>query len=471
MPTSADIISDCVSAVDLWLRALYEWNRKHEADTTTNRNRKVLEISQAVMEATDTIAELGKKILKLGARCPICREYEVEDLVTLPCGHKFHAECVRRWLQCGQNRDCPVCRHGLRHKCGHALDDALLVPGEVLCSGVLKLPCSRRVRVEFDSQYQSDSEVEAGSEEDGAEDETGAGGEAHFEDGANSEDGEDLMEGENNRNHGSYDDDEDDEDGNDGVGSEDGSNPTYYRYPSSPTAPTHVPGTEIHIAFRAPPPSNDWVLRSSQARPTSTATTPLSSQQLEEEPLNEKLRSAQLLQEPPTLSGLDPNSSNGRPRGVSIASSNPRRSEDESSPGKLGRAHPLHLDPQNTEEPPLPEHCRRLLRGLHSNALRARQRTGMSRAKAYRVCLEAILPASEDPKNQKQMLGEVLYPIVWCMLGRRPALAGKITGMLLGLCNAEILDLIESDQALWDTVQEAKSVYEEHIREGGVGHL
>ena len=70
--------------------------------------------------------------------------------------------------------------------------------------------------------------------------------------------------------------------------------------------------------------------------------------------------------------------------------------------------------------------------------------------------------------QQKQMLGEALYPKIH---EQQPELAGKITGMLLEMDNAELLNLTNDDNALRNKVNEALSVYDEYMRnadkEGG----
>lgn len=42
--------------------------------------------------------------------CAVCLEDAVagEELVTLPCAHAFHANCIQRWLAASQT--CPVCK-------------------------------------------------------------------------------------------------------------------------------------------------------------------------------------------------------------------------------------------------------------------------------------------------------------------------------------------------------------------------
>ncbi|EKX35806.1 hypothetical protein GUITHDRAFT_79449 [Guillardia theta CCMP2712] len=43
-------------------------------------------------------------------KCHICQcEYETTDkILTLPCKHFFHPDCIKGWFK--ENRTCPVCR-------------------------------------------------------------------------------------------------------------------------------------------------------------------------------------------------------------------------------------------------------------------------------------------------------------------------------------------------------------------------
>ncbi|CAF0994711.1 unnamed protein product [Brachionus calyciflorus] len=63
--------------------------------------------------------------------------------------------------------------------------------------------------------------------------------------------------------------------------------------------------------------------------------------------------------------------------------------------------------------------------------------------------------AAAQPQEQKQMLGERLYPLIYSMY---PDLAGKITGMLLEIDNAELLHMLSSNDSLKSKVEEAVGV-------------
>lgn len=73
--------------------------------------------------------------------------------------------------------------------------------------------------------------------------------------------------------------------------------------------------------------------------------------------------------------------------------------------------------------------------------------------------LTAAMLASAVPAQQKQMIGERLFPLVHV---RDPALAPKITGMLLEMDNGELLHLLESPDALNAKVSEAVDVLRQH---------
>ncbi|WVQ84574.1 polyadenylate-binding protein, cytoplasmic and nuclear [Cryptococcus sp. DSM 104549] len=72
--------------------------------------------------------------------------------------------------------------------------------------------------------------------------------------------------------------------------------------------------------------------------------------------------------------------------------------------------------------------------------------------------LDAQTLARAPPADQKQILGEALYPLIF---ETQPDLAGKITGMLLEMDNAELLHLVESPPALQEKVDEALRVLAE----------
>ncbi|XP_041654851.1 embryonic polyadenylate-binding protein-like isoform X3 [Cheilinus undulatus] len=73
--------------------------------------------------------------------------------------------------------------------------------------------------------------------------------------------------------------------------------------------------------------------------------------------------------------------------------------------------------------------------------------------------LTASLLAAAPPMDQKQLLGERLYPLIHTL---HPNLAGKITGMLLEIDNSELLHMLESPESLHAKVEEAIAVLQAH---------
>uniref|UniRef100_A0A4W5MY90 Polyadenylate-binding protein n=1 Tax=Hucho hucho TaxID=62062 RepID=A0A4W5MY90_9TELE len=67
--------------------------------------------------------------------------------------------------------------------------------------------------------------------------------------------------------------------------------------------------------------------------------------------------------------------------------------------------------------------------------------------------------AAAPPQEQKQMLGERLFPLIQAM---HPSLAGKITGMLLEIDNSELVHMLESNESLRSKVEEAVAVLQAH---------
>lgn len=73
--------------------------------------------------------------------------------------------------------------------------------------------------------------------------------------------------------------------------------------------------------------------------------------------------------------------------------------------------------------------------------------------------LTASMLADANAQEQKQMLGERLFPIIhrWY-----PEMAGKITGMLLEIDNSELLHMLEHHESLKAKVEEAVAVLQAH---------
>lgn len=67
--------------------------------------------------------------------------------------------------------------------------------------------------------------------------------------------------------------------------------------------------------------------------------------------------------------------------------------------------------------------------------------------------------AEASPREQKQMLGERLFPLIFTMHNE---LAGKITGMLLEIDNSELLHMLEHSESLKAKVEEAVAVLQAH---------
>lgn len=73
--------------------------------------------------------------------------------------------------------------------------------------------------------------------------------------------------------------------------------------------------------------------------------------------------------------------------------------------------------------------------------------------------LTPTMLATAVPQEQKQMLGERLYPLV---RDYHPSLCGKITGMLLEMDNSDLLHMLEDQNSLKNKMDEALAVLQAH---------
>ncbi|GJE87159.1 polyadenylate-binding protein [Phanerochaete sordida] len=79
-------------------------------------------------------------------------------------------------------------------------------------------------------------------------------------------------------------------------------------------------------------------------------------------------------------------------------------------------------------------------------------------ASAAPAPLDPASLANLSPMEQKQMIGEVIYMQI---VNQHPELAGKITGMLLEMENAELIPLVSTQESLDAKVNEALNVLQE----------
>merc|ERR1712181_31920 len=73
--------------------------------------------------------------------------------------------------------------------------------------------------------------------------------------------------------------------------------------------------------------------------------------------------------------------------------------------------------------------------------------------------LTTAMLAAAPMQEQKQMLGERLFPLIQ---RQHSELAGKITGMLLEIDNSELLHMLEDPASLQGKVEEAVTVLQAH---------
>ncbi|CAG0914559.1 unnamed protein product [Notodromas monacha] len=107
--------------------------------------------------------------------------------------------------------------------------------------------------------------------------------------------------------------------------------------------------------------------------------------------------------------------------------------------------------------PPQPGQSAQVVPGAQAMGVKPQTQTGV--AVEGQPELTASMLASASQPEQKQMLGERLFPIIRAMHSQ---LAGKITGMLLEIDNTELIHMLENSDSLKARVEEAIAVLEAH---------
>jgi len=120
-------------------------------------------------------------------------------------------------------------------------------------------------------------------------------------------------------------------------------------------------------------------------------------------------------------------------------------------PDQAGKITGMLLDIDNTE-------LLHLLKSRGALATKIQEAVSILRAHSATAPQHSVL-ASASPREQKQILGERLFPLIQAT---HPDHAGKITGMLLDIDNTELMHLLESREALAAKIQEAVSVLRAH---------
>eukprot|EP00438_Fugacium_kawagutii_P001442 Skav211859 [mRNA] locus=scaffold1431:4472:4933:- [translate_table: standard] len=74
------------------------------------KQREILRASQELHRRRAIVEEMLQDVppAQEPCSCAICHEQNTEEEAQLPCGHRFHKACVKKWLITGHLR-CPLC--------------------------------------------------------------------------------------------------------------------------------------------------------------------------------------------------------------------------------------------------------------------------------------------------------------------------------------------------------------------------
>jgi polyadenylate-binding protein len=160
----------------------------------------------------------------------------------------------------------------------------------------------------------------------------------------------------------------------------------------------------------------------------------------------------------PTARGVMPSNMTPGPSaaGAAAGAAPARTNGSPAVPAGLKYTSQARNQPQPNGLPPTP-----MMVGGGPQGMMNQQAQGMMPIPATNLSesLDHQVLAQADTQTQKNMIGERLYPLIH---RHQPEFAGKITGMLLEMDNAELLHLLESPEALGSKVEEAIQVLQMH---------
>jgi len=153
---------------------------------------------------------------------------------------------------------------------------------------------------------------------------------------------------------------------------------------------------------------------------------------------------------------LNPQQQRAMMMGQGSRGNNNNRGNQQGSRGKQGQSKPGQF---NNQMRPMPGQPMMMPAQPNMPMQQQLQQQQMRQVQSAPAPLTAQALASAPPAKQKNMIGERLYPLIQA---QQPQRAGKITGMLLEMDNGELLNLLESPDALKSKVQEAVQVLDQH---------
>ena len=96
-------------------------NQNQEQNQNHNQNENLVRTnSQVINNYIENLSNNNKKLVK-NQDCSICIEPLKKNYVILECGHIYHIECIKPWIETNMNSNknalCPNCREEIVINC------------------------------------------------------------------------------------------------------------------------------------------------------------------------------------------------------------------------------------------------------------------------------------------------------------------------------------------------------------------